>query len=57
MYHARIVNHYVYRVAECQSNPVDACADVAQFEGVNIHALAAFLRAINAIGAQRLNVL
>lgn len=57
MYNARIVNHYTYRVAACQSNPVDACADVAQFEGVNIHALAAFLRAVDAIGAHRLNVL
>lgn len=57
MYNARIINHYTYRVTECQSNPVDACADVAQFEGVNIHTLAAFLRAVDAIGAYRLNCL
>ena len=57
MFHPRILAHYSYRVTECQSHAVDACADVAQFEGVNVHTLAAFLRTIGAVGAHRLNVL
>lgn len=57
MYHPRILKHYNYRVIECQCNAVDACADVAQYEGINVHALAAFLRAIDAPRADRLSVL
>lgn len=57
MFHPRIVRHYSYRVTDCQSLAVDACADVAQYEGVNVHTLAAFLRTIGAVGAHRLNVL
>lgn len=57
MFHPRLVRHYTYRVTECQSCAVDACADVAQFEGVDIHTLAAFLRAIGAVGAHRLTLL
>lgn len=57
MFHPRILRHYSYRVTDCQSRAVDACADVAQYEGVNVHTLAAFLRTIGAVGAHRLNVL
>lgn len=57
MYSERILSHYNFRVMDCQSNPIDACADVAQFESVNIHALAAWLRTVGAVGAHRLNVL
>lgn len=57
MYHPRIVHHYAFRVTECQSNPVDACVDVAQYEGIDVHALAAFLRAIDAPRASRLSIL
>lgn len=57
MYHPSIVRRYTYLVTECQSRAIDACADVAQYEGVNVHTLAAFLRTIGAVGAHRLNVL
>lgn len=57
MFHPRILRHYSYRVTDCQSLAIDACADVAQYESVNVHTLAAFLRTIGAVGAQRLNVL
>lgn len=57
MFHPDILAHYVYRIRACESNPVDACADVAQFEGVNIHTLAAFLRTIGAVGAHRLTLI
>lgn len=57
MFHPSILSHYAYRVAECQSSPVDACADCAQYYGINIYTLAGFLRTIGAAGAHRLNVL
>lgn len=57
MFHPRILRHYSYRVTECRSPAVDACADVAQYEGINIHTLAAFLRTIGAVGAHRLTLI
>ncbi len=57
MYHPRIVQHYTYRVIECQSRAIDACADVAQYEGIDVHALAAFLRAIDAPRAAQLSII
>jgi hypothetical protein len=57
MYHPRIIQHYTYRVTECQSRAIDACVDVAQYEGINVHALAAFLRAIGAPRAPQLSIL
>tara|TARA_R110000868_G_scaffold85716_1_gene240938 strand:+ start:1408 stop:1581 length:174 start_codon:yes stop_codon:yes gene_type:complete len=57
MFHPRILRHYNYRVIECNISAVDACADVAQYEGVNIHSLAQWLRTFDAIGAHRLHVL
>lgn len=54
MFHPRILRHYAYRVTECQSRPFDALADVSQFEGISVRALAAFLRSVDAVGAQRL---
>lgn len=57
MFHPRILRHYSYRVTDCQSRAVDACADVAQFEGINIHTFAEFLRTIRAHGAHRLTLI
>jgi hypothetical protein len=57
VYHPRIVQHYTYRVTECQSRAIDACADVAQYEGIDVHALAAFLRAIGAPRANHLSII
>ncbi len=54
MLHPRILRHYSYRVTECQSRPVDALADVAQYEGIPVRTLAAFLRSVDAVGAHRL---
>lgn len=56
MYHPRIIQHYAFRILECQSRAIDACADVAQYEGLDVHALAAFLRAIDAPRAAQLSV-
>jgi hypothetical protein len=57
MFHPDILAHYVYRIRACESTPVDACADVAQYEGVNVHTLAAFLRTVGAVGAHRLTLI
>ena len=57
MFHPRILRQYNYRVTDCQSRAIDACADVAQYEGVNVHTLAAFLRTIGAVGAHRLTLI
>lgn len=57
MFHPDIYHFYVYRATECRCFAVDACNDAAEFYGVNIHTLAAFLRTIGAVGAHRLNVL
>jgi hypothetical protein len=57
MFEPRIISQYVYRVTECRSNPIDALADSALYWGVNIFALAQFLRAIDAPGATRLTLI
>ena len=57
MFHSRIIKHYAYLVIECQCNAVDACTDVAQYEGIGVHTLATFLRAIEAPYAHRLSVI
>lgn len=57
MYHPRIIKHYNYLIIECQIRAVDACADVAQYEGLNVHAFASFLRSIDAVHAHQLSVL
>jgi len=57
MFNPRIVQQYSYRVTECLSNPIDALADSALYWGVNIFALAQFLRAIDAPGAARLTLI
>jgi len=57
MYHPRMIKHYSYLVIECDVRAVDACVDVAQYEGIDVHAFASFLRTIDAVRAHRLNVL
>ena len=57
MFEPRIISQYVYRVTECRSDPIDALADSALYWGVNIFALAQFLRAVDAPGAARLTLI
>jgi hypothetical protein len=46
MLHPSILRHYMFNRTECQSCPVDACADTAHFWGVRVRTLSAFLRTI-----------
>jgi hypothetical protein len=57
MFHPRILRHYTYRVTDCQSRPIDALADVAQYESIPVRSLASFLCTIGAVGAQRLTLI
>lgn len=41
------INSYLYARNAQKLPPVDACTDAAQFHGVDVHALAAALRAAN----------
>ena len=57
MFHPRILHHYTYRVTDCQSRPIDALADVSQYESIPARSLAAFLRTVGAVGAHRLTLI
>lgn len=57
MFHPRILRHYTYRVTDCQSRPIDALADVSQYENIPVRTLAAFLCAVGAVGAHRLTLI
>jgi hypothetical protein len=56
MIHPSILRSYTFRRTECQLNPIDACADVAQYWGMTTHALAQFLRAIGIDAAHLRNI-
>jgi len=56
MIHPSILRSYAFRRTECQLNPVDACADTAHGYGINVHTLAAFLRAIGVDAAHLRNI-
>ena len=54
MFHFNIIRAYQFRVIDCDMDAIDACAEVAEFGSLDIRALAAFLRTIDAIGAHHL---
>ena len=54
MYQLNIIRAYQFRVIDCDMDAIDACAEVAEFGSLDIRALAAFLRTIDAIGARHL---
>jgi len=56
MFHPSVLAAYLYRRTECQSNPVDACSDVAMFHGVSMVRLAQFIIIIG-IDADRLSMI
>lgn len=57
MLHPSILAAYLYRRNECQSNPIDACSDVALFDQrVSMQTLARFLITMG-IDADRLHLL
>jgi hypothetical protein len=50
------IAQYQFMRTQCQTNPIDACTDAAQYAGVKVAALAAALIALN-IDAQRLSLI
>ena len=56
MFHPTILAAYLYRRNEGQSNPIDACSDVAQFNGLPVATFARFLAAMN-IDVDRLSLI
>jgi hypothetical protein len=54
VFHFNIIRAYQFRVIDCDMDAIDACAEVAEFGSLDIRALAAFLRTIDAIGAHHL---
>ncbi len=43
MYHPSILQAYTFARTQCQSNPIDACTDVADYHGIVVQRLAQFL--------------
>jgi S-adenosylmethionine hydrolase len=50
------INSYLYARNEQKLPPIDACADAAQFHGVDVYALATALRAAG-IDVARLSII
>lgn len=50
------IKSYMYARTQQKLSPIDACTDAARYHGVNVHALAAALRAAG-IDAARLSII
>ena len=56
LYMTDAIKFYLYARTQQKLPPIDACTDAAQHHGVNVHALAAALRAAG-IDAARLSII
>jgi hypothetical protein len=56
MFHPSILEQYSFNRDAVQMNPIDACADVAEYHEVPVHHLARFLVTMG-IDADRLSLL
>ena len=56
MFHSDLIDQYTFNRIAVQMNPIDSCADVAEYNDVPVHRLAQFLITMG-IDADRLSLL